>query len=158
MKAFIEYQFANCLLIWMFCSRSSNNRINHLLERAQRIIYNDHSSTFEDLLVKYNLFSVHLRSIRLLAADLCKAKNNVSSQLMLELFERREANYNIPSQRDFSLRSINRSYYDLKSLRYLEPKIWNLLPQDMRSANCLFQFIRKINNLQLSHINQVVLG
>ena len=131
MKAFIEYQFANCLLIWMFCSWSSNNRINHLLERAQRIVYNDHSSTFEDLLVKYILFSVHHRSIQLLALDLYKAKNNLSSQLILELFQRREANYNIRSQTDFSLRSINSSNYCLKSLRYLAPKIWNLLPQDI---------------------------
>ena len=30
MKAFIESQFAYCPLIWMFCQRSSNTRINHL--------------------------------------------------------------------------------------------------------------------------------
>ena len=31
-KAFIESQFACCPLVWMFCSRSSKNRINHLHE------------------------------------------------------------------------------------------------------------------------------
>ena len=83
MKAFIESQFAYCPLVWMFCSRSSNNRINHLHERVLRIVYNDLSSTFEDLLVKDNSVSIHYRNIRLLAIILCKAKNKLFSQLMM---------------------------------------------------------------------------
>ena len=122
MKVFIEFQFAHCPLVWMFCSRSSNSHINHLHERALRIVYNDHSSSFEDILVKDNSVSIHHRNIRLLAIELYKAKNNLSSQL--ELYQRREVNYNIRSQTDFSLRSINTlSSYGLKSLRYLAPKI-----------------------------------
>ena len=38
MKAFIESQFGYCPLIWMFCGRNLNNRINHLHERSLRII------------------------------------------------------------------------------------------------------------------------
>ena len=34
MKAFIESQLGHCPLIWMFHSRTLNNRINRLLERA----------------------------------------------------------------------------------------------------------------------------
>ena len=83
MKAFIESQFAYCPLVWMLCSRSSNNRINHLHERALKIVYNYLSSTFEDLLVKDNLVSIHYSNIRLLARELYKAKNKLYSQLML---------------------------------------------------------------------------
>ena len=57
MKAFIESQFAYCSLIWMFCQRSSNTWINHLNERALRIVYNDNESTFEDFLKKDNSVS-----------------------------------------------------------------------------------------------------
>ena len=62
------------------------------------------------------------------------------------LFQRREVNYNIRSQIDFSLRSVNTSSYGFKSLRYLAPKIWNLVPQYVPSANSLSQFIRKIKS------------
>ena len=41
MKSFIESQFGYCPLVWMFCGRKSNNRVNHLHERALRIVYND---------------------------------------------------------------------------------------------------------------------
>ena len=52
MNSFFESQFGYCPLIWMFCSRGVNNKINHLYERALTIIYRDNISTFEELLEK----------------------------------------------------------------------------------------------------------
>ena len=39
LKTFIESQFSYCPLIWMFCSRKLNRRINHIHERALRLVY-----------------------------------------------------------------------------------------------------------------------
>ena len=39
----------------MFHSRSLNNRINHIHERAVRIVYKDYYSSFEELLEKISL-------------------------------------------------------------------------------------------------------
>ena len=49
-KSFVDSQFAYCPLVWMFCSRSLNNKINKLQERALRILYKDYESSFEDIL------------------------------------------------------------------------------------------------------------
>ena len=49
MNALLKVQFNYCPVIWMFHSRSLNNKINRIHER---IIYNDKRSTFEKLLVK----------------------------------------------------------------------------------------------------------
>ena len=49
MKAFITSQFGYCPLIWMFHSRTLNDKINSIHERALRITYNDRTSTFEEL-------------------------------------------------------------------------------------------------------------
>ena len=38
LKAFIESQFGYCPLVWMFYSRTLNNRINRLHERALRLV------------------------------------------------------------------------------------------------------------------------
>ena len=64
MKSFIESQFGYCPVVWMFCGRKSNNRINHLHKRALRIVYNDNQSCFENLLRKDRLLSIHHRNIR----------------------------------------------------------------------------------------------
>ena len=53
MKTFFESSFTYCPLIWMFCDRTLNAKINIILhERALQIAYNDYISSFEDLLVK----------------------------------------------------------------------------------------------------------
>ena len=62
MKTFIESQFSYCPLVWMFCSRSMNNKINHIHERALRIVYQDYSTTFEGLLKKDNSLTFHHRN------------------------------------------------------------------------------------------------
>ena len=48
------YRIPDCILpfVWIFCNKIWNNRINNLQEQVLRVVYNDHSSTFEELLVK----------------------------------------------------------------------------------------------------------
>ena len=52
----IKSQFNYCPLVWMFCSRKSNNLINKVQERALRLITNDYQSSFNILLDKCNEF------------------------------------------------------------------------------------------------------
>ena len=81
----------------MFCQRSSNTRINHLHEKALRIVYNDNEPTFEDLLKKDNSVSIHHENIGLLGIELYKVKNNLSTNLMSEIFNLRNVDYNLRS-------------------------------------------------------------
>ena len=46
LKTFIESQFSYCPLVWMFCSRNMNRKINHIHERALRLVYKDYRSSF----------------------------------------------------------------------------------------------------------------
>ena len=51
-KAFLDSQFNYCPLIWMFHSRTLNSKINKLQERELRIVFNDNTSSFDQLLEK----------------------------------------------------------------------------------------------------------
>ena len=57
MKAFIENQFNYCPLIWMFHSITMNNKINRIYERALRLVYPDHASSFDELLKNIIFYS-----------------------------------------------------------------------------------------------------
>ena len=85
----------------MFCQRSSINQINHLHERALRIVHNDNESTFEDLLKKHNPVLFQHKNIRLLGIELYNVKNNLSIYLMSEIFNLSNIDYNLGSQTDF---------------------------------------------------------
>ena len=94
-KAFIESQFGYYSLAWMCCNRSCNNSINHLHERALRIVYNDNVSLFENLLQRDHPISIHHRNIRLLSTELYKTRNNTSSHIIKELFDQQSILYNL---------------------------------------------------------------
>ena len=69
-KSFFESEFKYCPLIWMFCSRKANDKINKLHERALRSVYQDDISNFEELLKKDNFFSIHHQNIQTLAIEM----------------------------------------------------------------------------------------
>ena len=66
-----------------------------------RIVYNDNESMFEDLLQNNNFVSIHHKNIQLLDIELYKVKNNLSTYLMSEIFNRRNIDYNLRSLTDF---------------------------------------------------------
>ena len=73
-RTFFESQFNYCPLLWMFCDRTANGKINKLHERALRIAYNDYSSSFKELLVKDDTVTIHERNLRTLATKMYKIK------------------------------------------------------------------------------------
>ena len=51
----------------MFSSRSLNNLINRIHERALRLIHNDHFSTFQDILEMIKEKTIHQNNLEILA-------------------------------------------------------------------------------------------
>ena len=86
MKSFTEAQFGYYQLIWMFHTRELNRKVNHIHERALRIVNRHNSSSFTELLKKDNLVCIHYRNIESLAIQLCKVKHIISNSLMLDIF------------------------------------------------------------------------
>ena len=64
MKAFIESQFNYCPLIWMFPSKTMNNKIYRIHKGALRLIYFDYSSNFDELPKKDGSFLIYDRNIQ----------------------------------------------------------------------------------------------
>ena len=96
MNAFFKAQFNYCPPVWMFHSRSLNNKINRLHERCLRIIYNDKHSNFEELLVKDNSVSIHHNYIHTLAIEIYKVANGICPEIMNDIFKLREnTHYNL---------------------------------------------------------------
>ena len=90
MNVFFNSQFNYCPVIWMCHSRALNNKINRLHERYLRIIYNDKTSTFKELLEKDDSVSIHYRNIQTLATEMYTVANGMSPEIMNEIFQFRE--------------------------------------------------------------------
>ena len=147
MKAFIESQFGYCPLVWMFCGRQTNARINHIHERALRAVYNDEISPFEELLGRDKSETIHRRNIKILAAELFKIKNDLLNDTTTQLIcKRNNVGYGLRSQADLSLPQVKSVNYSLKALRYFRPKIWNILPNDIKNSRTPREFSKKVKS------------
>ena len=144
MKAFITSQFGYCPLVWMFCSRNTNSRINRIDERSLRIVYNDFTSTFLELLEKDNSVSIHYRNIQVLCTEIFKVKNNLSPDVMNNVFKFKKIEYNIRRKTTFESQNIRTEHFGIETLSYLGSKIWEQVPEDIKFSDSLKVFKQKI--------------
>ena len=63
-------------------SRMFNNKINHIHERALRIVYNDFSTPFEELLAKDKSVTIHNQNLQQLEIEIFKLKMGISTTIM----------------------------------------------------------------------------
>ena len=82
LNSFITSHLSYCPIVWMFHSRKLNERINHIHERALRIVYKDFNSSFQELLIEDNSLNIHHRNLQKLMTEIFKVKNDLSPELM----------------------------------------------------------------------------
>ena len=131
-NSFFQSQFKYCPLVWMFCGRKANNRINRLHERALRVIYDNYNLNFSELLEKDKSFTIHHQNIQILCIEMYKIVNNGSNEGITELLNRSVDAYRGRSERDFIIPRVQTEQYGKNSFRYLGPKIWDSLPIEIR--------------------------
>ena len=128
----------------MFHSRGKNNKINRIHERCLRIIYNDKKSTFYELLEKDGSVSIHKRNLRFLACEMFRLKRNMAPELIKELIlPNRQRRYELRNNPDFAVPIVKSVHKGLESLSYLGPKIWELLPLEIKETETFSQFKAK---------------
>ena len=81
-KTFVTSQFNYCSFISMFHSRELNNHINRIHERALRLIYQDNSLSFAELLGKDNFVTIYRINLLVLAKEIFKLKNGLAPEIM----------------------------------------------------------------------------
>ena len=130
----------------MFHSRGINYKINGIHDRASRYTYNNKSSSFQDLLDKYNSVTIHDRNIKTLARETFKVLHRLSLLPLNEAFVGRNCNYNLRGNNFLNKRRANSARYGTESVSFLAPKIWDILPKEIKNSEALNGFKLKIKN------------
>ena len=131
--------------MWICHSGSLNNRISNLHERALRIVYQDKKSDFETLLKNDKSVTIHVRNLHYLVTEVYKVKNNISPEIMREIFHFQEnENYNLRSGTHLASRNMRTTLFGKETVSNLGAKIWQLLPEELKNASSLQVFKNKL--------------
>ena len=146
MRAFVTSQFNYCPLAWMCHTRTLNNRINNLHERALRIAYKEEKLTFEELLEKDDSITIHERNLQRLAIEMYKIKKQLCPLPFQELFTKVDHQYDLRNKRTWESQNIRTTKFGSETFTNLGPKIWNIIPNDIKASSSLLQFKAKIKS------------
>ena len=73
-----------------------------------------------------------------------KAKNNLSSLPMQDLFNAQVTTHDLRNKRYWDILKTRTVCYGIESVRYRGPKTWELLPDNIKQATSLAEFKTKI--------------
>ena len=117
-----------------------------MLKQINKIhVYADNNSSFEDLLEKSGSVSMHDRNLQQMAIEIYKALNDLSSTLMFELFSVKEREYNLRNDNALVSNIPHSTKYGLNTISRLAPKIWEIIPNEIKSCKYLNSVKAKIN-------------
>ena len=84
---------------------------------------------------------MHHRNIQVLATELYKIVNGLSPEIMKEVFPFNEnTSYNTKNKRKFQSRSIKSFTFGFETLSQLAPKIWELVPVEIKNLDSVASF------------------
>jgi hypothetical protein len=106
-------------------------------------MYDDYSSSYEELLLKADKPIIEVRKLRIMSVEIFKTLNNLNPIYMKEIFtlNTRESS----KSNTLKVKAQNSKKYGTDSLRSLGPRIWNALPNHIRNENNLESFKQLIN-------------
>ena len=147
LNSFITAQFNYCSLIWMCNSRTLNNKINRIQERALRIIYNDYKLIFKELLEWDHSFTIHERNIQYFAIEAYKVKDGLSPIILNDVFQFvKNSTYELRSGNHLQKTNMQTVHFRSESIKTVGAKIWDLIPAKIKASKSIMIFKKKIKS------------
>ena len=84
--------------------------------------------------------------MQVLATEMFEIHRGLSSEILRETFVPKTSSYNLRRNDTFEKRKVHSVYHGTESLLFLGPKIWDLVPVELKQSETLYSFKLKIRN------------
>ena len=127
--SFIASNFSYCPLVWPFCVKTTNEKLEEIQERSLRIMCNDYTSSYEDLLRNTGLSTLLLNRLKCMLLETFKSTRRLNAECLHGIFKTHVVPYDL---RTTNLVQPKRqsTTYGLRSFSYLGSSLWNELVKD----------------------------
>ena len=143
-KSFIRSNFNYCPIVWHFCSQTNSEKLEKLQFRTLRIVFNDYEASYEDLLSRVNMTTLHLNRMKNIAIETYKCLNALSPEYIRDIVKYKSSNYNFRYENMAEIPTVRTTRYGKNSFRFESARVWNSLPNEMRKTENFKEFKRLI--------------
>ena len=133
----------SALEIHKFIIHKSINKIENMQKRALRFLLIDYSSDYETLLKKTNKCTMEVKRLRLLALEIFKSFNENCPTFIKDYFEKNENS--VSKKYDLKIPIRNSATFGENSLRSIAPRVWNSLPEQLKTETSYVKFKEEID-------------
>ena len=131
----------SALEIHKFIIHKSINKIENMQKRALRFLLIDYSSDYETLLKKTNKCTMEVKRLRLLALEIFKAFNENCPTFIKDYFEKNENS--VSKKYNLKIPIRNSATFGENSLRSIAPRVWNSLPEQLKTETSYVNLKKK---------------
>ena len=111
------------------------------------LLINDGHSSYDKLLNLDNSALIHHKNLQTLAIEIFRLYTGSATDILNKVFPLKPpSNYNLRNQQEFTIWPMKTVHYRLNSLAYLGPKIWELLPNNVKILKSVEAFQSKIKS------------
>ena len=101
--------------------------------RALRLVFNDFVSSYESLLDRVNMPTLHIGRIRLIANETFKILNNMSPVYLQDLVSYKNSTYSFRYDNLVEVPRVRTTKYGKSTFRFEAAGVWNSLPNEIRN-------------------------
>ena len=135
-----------CSNVWHFRGARNSEKLELLNKQALRLILEDFSSTYTDLLKKMNTVSLSDKRIQTMLVMVYKCLSGLAPAYIRSFFHERDSVYNLRGARKLYVPRSRTTTFGLHSCKHLATTAWNKLPDHVRTAETVTAFRSKIKN------------
>ena len=139
-QSFVLSNFTYCPIVWHFCGKQNNGKIEKIQDRALRILYDDYASECSELLDKSGAISMLQYRLNCIILEVFKSIHNSSPLYIQDMFEVKKSSYSLRDSSKLVQPKRNTTTFGLRSFTYFGSKLWNDLPIDFKETTDLALF------------------
>lgn len=138
--AFVLSNFQYCNTVWHFCSKENQIKLEKVQKRALRVVLNDYTSDYTELLEMVTLPPLYVSRLRNIVTETYKIMNCISPAFLGTVFTEKITPYGLRNDLGLVQPKVRTDKYGINSLRYEGARLWNSLPNNIKRAEDLSHF------------------
>ena len=108
--------------------------INGIHERALKVVYQDHNSTFNELLSKVSSFKVHDHNLHKLLIEIFEVEMKLAPKIINEVFDILECSYHLRNELRFKSQNFRTLRYGTETEAFLDSRILSYMPSELKES------------------------